>query len=38
MLGSFRMFGHQERLNGFQSVIEQDEKFSIVKVEEDNDD
>lgn len=38
MLGSFQMFGHQERLEGFRSVLEEDGRFKIVAVAEDNDD
>ena len=38
MLGSLQMFGHQERLDGFRSVIEKDGHFHVVAVAEDNDD
>ena len=38
VLGSFQMFGHQERLEGFRSVMEKDDRFRIVAVAEDNDD
>ena len=38
VLGSLQMYGHQQRLEGFRSVLEKDGRFPIVAVEEDNDD
>ena len=37
MLGSFQMFGHQERLNGFRAIAQRDGKIYITAVDEDND-
>ena len=38
ILGSMNILGHQQRLNGFRSVIENISNFEIIDVQEDNDD
>ncbi len=38
LMGSFQMFGHMERLEGFRSVIGKDSRFNIAAVAEDRDD
>ena len=38
VLGSWRMLGHRQRLEGFRSILEGDSRFSILDVQEDNDD
>ncbi len=36
--GSFQMFGHQERLNGFRAIAKKYGKIYVTAVDEDNDD
>ncbi len=38
LLGSRKVLGHQQRLKGFQSMLENDRSFSICAVQENNDD
>ncbi len=38
LMGSFQMFGHMERLEGFRSVIGKDSRYNVAAVAEDWDD